>query len=271
MNLSNLVFKYYEYQACIQPISTILVRVVKGRKDLDKDLIAVFNNNKEVFKKILRIHDCNSLIMSSLLATIYNIIDFLEPDTLFSILSFQRLREVFGIFKLNGFEQIHEVILHLVKGILFKKNEQNKNINESGTNTTSITDEEYNEIITVFSVALQFMRNKIVTIEFVRLAKWMSTLMAHMYTICSIINNTNLKTKHVTVLMEKRITDWLVECLNSLNERGVFAGINTAFESNDLNLVNTKVMIFRTFYHCFILIKNIRDLNSTSLVNFLII
>jgi hypothetical protein len=262
--------RYYEYQACIQPITTILVRIVKGKKDQDKDLIAMINDNKEIFKKILRIHDCNSLIMSSLLATLYNIIDHIEPENLFYILSFQRLREIFGIFKMNGFDQIHEVILHLVKGILMKKNDQiKKGVNDTSLGTTNITDDDYVEMITLFSIALQLMRNKVLLHQhdLPRIVKWLASLMAHMYTICNIINNTNLKTKLVNILIEKRITEWLIDCLNVVNERNAFIAINSVFDSSDLNIINTKVMIFRTFFHCFNLIKNVKDQNPASLVN----
>jgi hypothetical protein len=254
--------KFYEYQACVQPICTVFVRIVKGKKDQDKELIAIFGDNREILKKIIRIHDCNSLIMSSLLATLYNLIDFIDTECLFYILNFQRLREIFSIFKMNGFDQIHEVILHLVKGMLVKKNEQIK----KDIHITNISDDEYTEIISIFSVALQFMRNRIVMSEFIRLAKWLSNLMAHMYTICNIISNTNLKSKLVNILIEKKIVDWLVDCLSNLNEKNIFVGLNSAFEVNDLNLINSKVMLFRTFFHCFNLIKTIKDLNPVSLV-----
>jgi hypothetical protein len=245
-----------------------MCRIVKCKKEQDKELIEVFTDLKDVFKKILRIHDCNCLIMSNLLAIIYNLVDFIDADCLFHILSFQRLREIFSIFKMNGFDQIHEVILHLVKSMLIKKNEH---VKKGDTGVTNISDDEYTEIITIFSIALQFMRNRIVMSEFLRLAKWVPTLMTQMYTICNIINNTNLKSKLVAILIEKKITEWLIDCLANLNEKNIFVGLNSAFESNDLNLIHTKVMMFRTLFHCFNLIKTIKDLNPNALVIIILI
>ncbi len=274
-----VVIKYHEYQACVQPICSMLNKILKNKKDHISDLLEILITDrfKEIFKKIIKIHDCNSIIMCSLFSILNSIMDFIDLEYLTYIISFQRLREIFNIFKMNGFDQIHELIMQLIKSILIKKNEKSsikKNLSyvtdNMVTNTPSfnITDDEFIEIITIFSLALQFMRNRILLTDFMKLTRWVNNMMLHLYTICQIINTTNHRslTRFINFFVEKKITEWIIECLFALDERNIFVGIDAAYQDNDVALINVKVMIFRSLFHCLNLIKNFKDLHPVTLV-----
>ena len=278
---SEVVIKFHEYQACVQPIFGMLSKIVKNKKDHDNDLFQILITDKfrEIFRKIIKIHDCNSIIMCSLFSILNSIMDFIELEYLITIISFQRLREIFNIFKMNGFDQIHELIMQLIKSILIKKNEKynnKKNNNSYITDNTvtnqnssfNISDDEFIEIITIFSLALQFMRNKIVLTDFMKLTRWVNNMMLHLYTICQIINTTNQKSlaRFINLFMDKKITEWIIECLNALEERNLFVGIDAAYQDSDIALINVKVMIFRSLFHCINLIKNFKDLHPATIV-----
>jgi hypothetical protein len=285
-----MILKYFEYQACVQPIFSILAKIIRLKKTNCQELIDFFNTDKfaEVLKKIIRIHDCNSIIMSNILSTLFNLIDYMDIKNLLYIVSIQRLKEVFNIFKMTGFDFIHESIINLIKAILLKKSERSSQrrtslvgtgTNESNYRTTmdvngsiitNISDEEYMDIIIIFSNALIFIRNKIMMLDFFKLSKWIYAVMNHLYTISNIINNTNQRIlpKMINFIAEKKICEFLTECLSCLSDKKIFVGIDTAFEILDPNLIKIKIMIFRTIFHVLGLIKMLKDLNPDTLVRF---
>lgn len=318
----DILLKYYEYQACVQAIFGIVSKLIRFKRNQCPELIDFFNTDKflDILKRIIRIHDCNSVIMTNIFSSLYNLIDHIQIENLMSIISFQRLREVFNIFKLAGFDTIHEASIHLVKGILIKKtdkivkknslvsnmnnmgsndtnksvieskggavggvnNNTNSAINDAGNNPgavnnvpilmspiTHITDEEYTEMITIFSHALIFMRNKVLLLDFFRLSKWVYSVMSYLYTISHIINNINPHNlpKMINILTEKRISELIVECLFSVADKKIFIGIDNAYDILDPNLINIKIMIFRAIFHCLSLVKTLRDISEKTLVS----
>lgn len=283
-----MILKYFEYQACVQPIFSIIAKIIRLKKTNCQELIDFFNTDKfaEVLKKIIRIHDCNSIIMSNILSSLFNLIDYMDIKNLLYIVSIQRLKELFNIFKMTGFDFIHESIINLIKAILLKKSEralQKKSslvssvnndsnyktaIDVNGSIVTNISDEEYMDIIFIFSNALIFIRNKIMMLDFFKLSKWVYAVMNHLYTISNIINNTNQKNlpKMINFIVEKKICEFLIECLSCLNDKKIFIGIDTAYEILDPNLIKIKIMIFRTVFHVLGLVKILKELNHNTLV-----
>lgn len=237
------------------------------KSDQCPELIELFNSEKfiDIFKKIIRIHDCNNIIITHIFTILSLLLKNIDLENINSIISFQRLREIFTIFKMNGFDQIHESIINLLKGILLKKTDKvmarnDKNKNNKPVQTSNISDEEYNEIITIFSYALIFLRNRIILMDFFKLSKWMYTVMTHLYTFSNIINNTNPKnlTKIINIITDKKIVEYMIECLYAINDKKVFIGIDNAFDNLDLNLINIKTMIFRALFHCLAMIKTLK-------------
>ncbi len=275
---SDILLKYHEYQACVQPICVIILRVLKQKKEDTSDLTKILTSlkYKDVLKKIIKIHDCNTAIICNILGIIFNIIDNIDIDNLLQIISIQRLREIFNIFKMNGFDQIHEVIISLLKQILTKKIEQSKNINMNirssldsmRDGSSTISDEDFVEIIIISSLSFQFMRNKVLLLDFMKLARYVHILMNHMYLICQMILNYNQRvlTKQISLFLEKKITEWLIEVIYTVNERNVFIGLDAAFQQGEVSLIITKVTIFRNLYHCLNLIKTLKDIHPSTLV-----
>lgn len=299
----DMILKYYEYQACVQPVFGLLARIIKTKKSQTQELVEYFNTDKfmEIIKKIIRIHDCNSLVMASLFTILYYIIDQVDIENILYIVSFQRLREIFNIFKMNGFDIIHESILHLVKAIIlkktadqrFKKNStvnllginnstllantsilDGKNINMDSsilisTQNTETSEEEYIEAISIFANALLFLRNKIILMDSDRISRWLCNLFTHMYTISNLINNfkSTLLQKLANSIYEKKVSELMVECLAVLHDKKIFSHIDNFFNNDvlDFNLINIKIMIFRTLYHCLALIKSIKDIMPNSI------
>jgi hypothetical protein len=174
---------------------------------------------------------------------------------------------------MNGFDQIHEVIISLLKQMLTKKIEVIKKRNSKNSldlkdSSVCLADEEMVEIIFISSLSFQFMRNKVLLIDFMKLARYINTLMNHMYLICQIIvnNNQRILTKHINFFIEKRITEWIIEVLYVLNERNVFIGLDAAFQPHEISLIITKVSMFRNMYHCLNLIKLLKDIHPPTLV-----
>ena len=57
------------------------------------------------------------------------------------------------MYKVNGFELVHEGILYLIKAILMRKNDKS-----SADTNTSLNDNDFIEIITIFSLSIEFIK-----------------------------------------------------------------------------------------------------------------
>jgi hypothetical protein len=276
-----MLFKYYEYQACVQPIFIILSKVIRIKKTKCKELTNLFTIDKftEILRKIIRIHDCNSAIMSNLFLCISTLAEATDISLITNILSIQRLKEIFKIFKMSGFDIIHDTIFSIIKLIITKRSEKSKNvkkqmntetliINTEATTPTDMSDEDYQDVIIIFSNLLFFIRNKIHMLDFFKLTKWLNSFLTHMYTVSHMINNfpAEILKKFSNVLLEKKIVEFMIDCFNFIADKKVFSGLDTAFQALDPNLLKIKITIFRATHHCLSLIKNLKDLNSSNLV-----
>lgn len=177
---------------------------------------------------------------------------------MFTGINFTKIREIFGCFRSNGFEQIHETLIYILKNLLAKReNDSNKE--------EPISDEEFKEIIVILALALEFIKAKIMMCkDFYKLTELLMNLLNYIYMICFIINGFPNKRKKVCI--EKRISELVIDCLATLNERRVFVSLDTAFKRYDLISLNSKTMIFRTLFHCIQLIKSIKETFPSTLV-----
>ena len=185
-----------------------------------------------------------------------------DLDTLFSVINFQKLREFFCTFKLNGFDQLHEASLFLLKSILIRKSEKKP----KDDTKSCLSDNDFVEIITIFSLAFDFIRYKIFISDSHKIAKSLMSLLNNIYIITNIINNSYQR--NVQICKEKKISENLIEIFYTLNEKNIFSSLDMLFDKKDLNGINTKAMLFRTIFHCLTLVKNLNDCLQTTLVNF---
>lgn len=215
-------------------------------------------------KNILVSHDCNNFILTNMISIFYFMVEVMKVDleTLFSVVSFQKLREFFFTFKLHGFDQIHEAVLFLIKSILIRKSE--KTIKEENKN--SLNDSDFIEIITIFSYGLDFIRYKIFISDSIKIAKSLMSLLNYIYIITNIINNSY--NRNVQICKEKKISENLIEIFYTLNEKNIFSSLDMLFDKNDSNGINCKAMLFRTIFHCLATVKNLKDCLQTTLVKF---
>jgi hypothetical protein len=267
--LCDLLLYMSDNPACALPISSILSKLLRNKKDEVKELIPILKQDrfKQVLKEMLKTHDCNSLIMTNLLNILINLLDFIEIEELFHIVNFTNLKDIFNTFKVNGFDLIHDSTISLIKAILIKKS---SNDNKTAL-TLTLHDSDYSEIIQVFVSAVILIRTKIQMIaDFSRLVKFLYNLLSHVYTICNIINNINEKNeaKAHQVCIEFKMPELIIECFKTLNDKKVFTSIDSGFERNDVNSVKTKMIIFRTLCHCILLIQNLRKIEPACVTKF---
>ena len=183
-----------------------------------------------------------------------------DMDTLFSVINFTKLREIFCTFKLNGFDQLHEAVLYIIKSILIRKSD--KTTKEENKNT--LNDNDFVEIITIFSHGLDFIRYKIFISDTNKIAKSLMSQLNYIYIITNIINNSY--NRNVQICRDKKISENLIEIFYTLNEKNIFSSLDMLFDKHDANRINTMAMLFRTIFHCLSLVKNLKDCLETSLV-----
>ena len=83
----------------------------------------------DVLKMIMVIHECNMKIINELLLIFFQIGEKTDLKNFIYLFSFSKLREIFNIFKMNGFDYIHEIIIRLLRQIIIRK--LNSNINNN--------------------------------------------------------------------------------------------------------------------------------------------
>jgi hypothetical protein len=266
--LCDLLLYMSSNPGCALPITSIIMKIIKSKKDDSKDLIAIIKQDrfKEALKEILKTHDCNSLIMTNVFCILYHILNSIELDELFQIVSFSKMKDVFIMFKLNGFDLVHEAIIYLTKAVLVKNSTLSQKTNSPNN---LLVDEDYSEMIIIFAAAITYIRNKLLLInDFNRLIKSLFSLLTHIYTICNIINNININNavKAHKVCVDKKMAELLVDFFNTLNERKVFTCLDNGFDKFDLQSVNTKMIIFRTLVHYFLLLQTLKNIESKTIV-----
>lgn len=129
--ICEMIMKLTEFQACVQPCLDVIFRLIKTRKSESNELIKILisDNFMTVIYIIIRTHECNMKIMTSIFSIICLIYDKFDCENFCYLLSFQKLREIFNIYKMNGFEMIHEVIIHLIRNLVNKRQELMKKLN----------------------------------------------------------------------------------------------------------------------------------------------
>jgi len=292
-NLCDLLMYMSENPACAYPVTFILLKVIKKspKEDL-KEIISFIKQDgfKEVFKVMLKVHDCNGLIMTNITSILNSSLEFFEVEELFQIINFQKLRDIFSSFSLNGFDNLHESIILLIKAILLKKssivntsiiasNHNTINLNSTNANdnqvqektNSNLEDKDYSDIVLIFVYAVNVIHIKLMMLDFMRIAKGLYNILTHLYTICNIINNINEKNSRSAheLCIDKKIQNSIIDCLSCLNEKKIFSAIDNGLDKYETNSINTKMIIFRTVYHSITLVQMLNDINTSVMVRLL--
>jgi hypothetical protein len=248
---------------CAFPCTSIIMKLIKLKKDESKNLIQILKQDKfkEVLKQIITVHNCNSAIMTNIIFIIYHLIEYTDIDDILTIISFSILRNLFINFQLNSFDVIHEAIIYLIKGILVKK---------STLSISVLTNTDYTDMVYIFSNSFIYIRNKIVSqaMETIKLSRSLFNFLTHIYTITNILNNINPHNAEYIdkICIEVKISEQLIDCLFGFYERKIFTFIETGYDKFDVALLNTKAIVFRSLFHCITLLKRLMKLDKKDMV-----
>ena len=93
----------------------------------------------------------------------------LDSNYITSIIPFERLKEVFSIFKNYGYEQFHESAVNMIKVGLLRRISKGGELSSKQTFNTSVvidvSNEEHSEIVQIFASALTLMNRKLLKME----------------------------------------------------------------------------------------------------------
>jgi len=243
----------FENTCCTHAVISILARLIKTKKEKckvfaksllrEEFLLALINVIKHYF--------CNSIIMANLFSILNFLMEYMELSDVLKIISISKLRQIFCLFKNNGFDAIHENIILFIKAMFNKKD------------LSMIKPNNCHDLIYLFTNSFIFLRNKILLLDSYPLGKYVFQLMTNIYNITNILNNFDTKIANVIAksCVDHKLIIWLSEIFYSLFEKQIISRIESCFESKlDLNLIATKSILLRTLYYCMNLIININEL-----------
>jgi len=289
ISICELLLKYPEYQACVQPGLDILFRIIKNKKEESKELIKIIitENFMTIIYIIIHTHECNMKIMNNIFSILCLVNDKIEYEDFYSLISFQKLREIFSIYKMVGFEMIHEIIIHITRILINKKQDFIKQSNKVKINKNSIkknedknsilliTDDEVLEILLIYLNSIQSMKNRISAIQDLKKSvKYIFNIINNIFIICNVVviileNNQD----KVQIINNFRLLDLIINIIYTIKDTGFYKDIDRIQGAHDLTSVSNKVLILKKIYFCNKIIKMIKNKVSSFkvfLLNFII-
>ena len=261
LKLIPIINKYFEYQACIQPVFLLFSKMLKNKalakvnEELIKDLTT--DQILDIFKKIFKIHECNNHIMTYTLQIILSSSSQISNNKFLPLIQIQKLKECFSIFRRNGFESIHDVIIQYIKMLIQKKSD-------------GLKIEEYEEILYIFAQSLNLLKMKMKSLESnssnknsnnLRVHKYLCPCLSYIYSFCNILNNSPFRkeNKFLKVFQDRKILDLSIELITQINSTKIFEILDTFYHGQalDKSLINEKILIFRSMFHYLSLVKNV--------------
>ena len=262
IKLLSLISKYYEYQLCIEPIFLLYSKMLKSKaiQSHNEELINEICNFVDVIKRILKIHECNNHIVTYSLQILLHCSNKIDNNVLCGIIKISKLKEMFAIYRRNGFEAIHDAIIQYMKCVIGKKNE--------------ISIDEFIDIIGILNYTVNYLKMKIKNIDSnnqVKMHKYICPCLSYLHTFANIINTSSYKKemKVLSVMKEKKIIENIVELFTMINETEIFSKLDSFYYEQliDRNLLNEKILIFRTLYHILSMMKNVIDKDTLIQMN----
>lgn len=255
----NLIDNYAD-NSCAFAVTGILAKLVKNKKENLKPFVPFFLQEEflDTLKNLIITFNCNSIIMSNVSTIICYLMDYIELKDVLELIPFSKLREIFCMFKINGFDTIHKNTILFIKGIFGKKD------------LSCIQDEDYRDVINIFITSLALLRNTIITMDSTKWGKWIFKLMTILFDITNLLTNFSLTDSDLIAKLcnEFKIFDWIAEILFILVDKQVIGGIDSCFSSKlDANLIEAKIIFLRTMYDLMNLIFTIKEIIPNILVN----
>jgi len=209
---------------------------------------------------IIKNNSCNSIVMTNVFTIFHYLVDLININSCFRVVGMVDIKEIFCAFRQNGFDQVHEITIHLLKAIFTKKKAND-----------FLKQNDHKELIIVSMNAFKLLKNKIKILGATKIGKSIFQIITMIFNIVNLLNNLNNKKYVYQTCIEMRILDYLSETLFSLMDSkysmNVFQYIEKYFESKlDFSLINCKTIILRTLYYSITLITDINDFNPDSLV-----
>lgn len=259
----------------------------------------------DILKMILVIHECNMKIINQLLLIFFQIGEKAELNSFTYLFSFSKLREIFNIFKMNGFDYIHEIIIRLLRQIVTRKLNTNlisnnssnnnsnsnnagqfkykrkqsfrKNVSEEKNVSTeeseqdhiySISNDEFAEINFIFLNALQFMKNKINMFgEFIKNPKNIINFVSNINFMCdSLVSVLAKKLKKAAIMHNLKLVENFLNVVLLMNEYKFFFEMERFYSNSDPNLVNNKVLVLKMIHNIHKLTKSLKEINAQTKV-----
>jgi hypothetical protein len=267
--LSEIILRFPEHQSCVHPCLDILFRILKNKKYSCEDLIE--NINSENFMTsiyiIIHTHECNMKIMTNLFSILCLINDKIDSNDLCSLFSFSKLREIFNIHKNNGFDIIHELIIHVIKNLTNKNQEIMKLIDSPLKKEHQkqidyfLTQDQILEILLIFINFIQLMKNKIIMIQDMkRSSRIMINMVNNIYILSTIImmiiENCPLK---IEIINNFRVMDYMINLIIIINEKGYYNIIDEINNSSDGSVLNNKILILKKIFIIYKIMNILKD------------
>jgi len=258
--ICEIILRYPEYQSCVHPCLDIIFRIIKNKKYSCNDLIE--NINSENFMTsiyiIIHTHDCNMKIMTNLFSILCLLNDKIECNNLCSLFSFSKLREIFSIYKNNGYDIIHELIIHLIRNLTNKKQEITKLLNSPENDKDKNNDSEYFltedqilEILLIFINSIQLMKNKILMIQDMKRSnRIMLNIVNNIFIICTVImqiieNNSS----RIQIVNNFRVIDYIINIIIIIKEKGYYNNVEENQNSPDPTAsISNKILILKKIF-----------------------
>lgn len=218
---------------------------------------------------IIHTHDCNMKIMTNLFSILCLLNDKIECNNLCSLFSFSKLREIFGIYKNNGYEIVHELIIHIIRNLVNKKQEimklldspENKNLQngeedenlekENKSSEYFLTEDQILEILLIFINSIQLMKNRVIMLnDLKRSNRIMINIINNIFIICTIImliieNNPN----KIQIVNNFRVIDYIINLIIIIKEKGYYNNIEEIYFSSDpYSSVSNKILILKKIF-----------------------
>jgi len=272
--------KYPEYQVCVQPCLDIIFRLIKNKKNETGDLVKIINteNFMTIIYIIIHTHECNMRIMTSLLSMICLINDKIDYENFCSLFSFQKLRDIFNLYKMIGFEMIHEIIIHITRNLIMKKEEYLKKINSiknhnnnkiNNFNKTSgyknigffLDDDEVLEVSVIYLNSIQLMKDRISSIQDLKKSsKYIFNIINNIFIICNVVfvilENNQQK---IQIIDNFRLTDCIINIILMIQDTKLYSDIDCFQSAQEINSLTNKVLILKKIFYCNKIIKMTRS------------
>jgi hypothetical protein len=261
--LCELLSFFTSEQACIIPVTSILVLIYKNRKEEAKEITKILSQDKfkMVFKDILNMHDHCTLIMNNIITILNSMLEVLKIEELFEIINFVKLRTIFYNFNSNALDSIHENILTFLKDILIKKSKTQSQLGD---------DVIYPEMINIYYQCVLLVKNKALILDLSKCVKSLFSFLNHLYNICTVINNINQNNEKAVQnsCLKIKMVDALIDCLAAFNNRRAYVSVDKVFVSYwEIPSINTKTVLFRLLSQVILFIQNQMKLDVKILVS----